>query len=460
MSSIQETFQIHWQNKHDPDFTCAHSFRLCASFGEQECGNRLYWGDNLQVMIHLLDEYRNTIQMIYMDPPFDSDTDYKMRVSLHGDPKQSLIEQVQFSDIWSKDAYLQFIYERLLVCRELLKEDGTLYIHCDPKRNYLIRCMMDEVFGEKCFINEIVWHYEKWTVKSGTGFQRNHDTILVYGKTGQPKFHVIKQVTENLKTKYKKGYLIGGGYGPKGLVVYDSDNAKVKKMIASGKYHVHYADMKGKPLSDVWNIPFINPMARERTGYPTQKPEALLERMIEASTDRGDMILDAFMGSGTTLAAAQTSGRHYIGIDSNRRAVQMTVKRLLQCMPADHSAAFGIYADDDHKGLMDKKSFEIDLSQSNGVLKVNCQVSDALLKQMHVPSKDYDWRWFVDAICIDWHFDGFVFKPSVYDIPSPNAQVLGEYPVPEHASDIVIYVADIWGNTIFEPVRVSMCESL
>ena len=450
MSSIQEMFQIHWQNKHVPELTGSGSFKLRSSLGDSEraTNHRLYCGDNLQVMVHLLEEYRNQIQMIYLDPPFDSDTEYKMRISLHGVSKHQPIEQVQFADSWSKDAYLQFIYERLIVCRELLREDGTIYVHCDPKRNYLIRCMMDEVFGNEQFINEIVWHYEKWTAKSVVGFQRNHDTILVYGKTNHPKFYAQKHITENLRNKYKKGYLIGGGYGPKGLVVYDPEKPIVKKKIASGKYKIHYAQMEGKPLSDVWNIPIINPMARERTGYPTQKPEELLQRMIQSSTDEGDIILDAFMGCGTALAVAQKEGRRFIGIDSNRRAIQMTTKRLLQCMPEEHFAAFGIYFDDTYNTTDNQQPWIVKCSSSHGMLMIDGQIEQSSLHRMHIHSKKYDWRWFVDAIYIDWHYNGEVFKPSVYDIPGRNALVLGTYPVPEHASDIGICIVDNWGNSI------------
>ena len=129
--------------------------------------------------------------------------------------------------------------------------------------------------------------------------------------------------------KYQTGYLIGGGYGSNGLVVYDRENPKVKELIASGKYQVHYADMEGKPISDVWDIPFINPQAHERTGYPTQKPEALLKRIILASSNPGDIVFDCFMGSGTTQAVAMKLGRRFIGVDINLGAIQTTTKRLL-----------------------------------------------------------------------------------------------------------------------------------
>ena len=191
-----------------------------------------------------------------------------------------------------------------------------------------LRCVFDEIFGPEYFKNEIIWHYEKWTAPSGDSFQKNHDTIFMYSK-GKNKFNTLKEITKNLEQKYKNGYLIGGGYGSNGLVVYDKDNPKVQELIASGKYQVHYADMKGKPLSDVWYIPFINPQALERTGYPTQKPEQLLERIIKVSTDPGDLVFDCFMGSGTTQAIALKLGRKFIGADINLGAIQTTTKRLV-----------------------------------------------------------------------------------------------------------------------------------
>ena len=129
--------------------------------------------------------------------------------------------------------------------------------------------------------------------------------------------------------KYEKGYLIGGGYGKNGLVVYDKENPKVKNLIQSGKYQVHYAEQNGKPMSDAWDIPFINPVASERLGYPTQKPEALLERIIKASSNEGDLVSDFFCGSGTTIAVAQKLNRSWIGVDIGEEAICTIKSRLI-----------------------------------------------------------------------------------------------------------------------------------
>ncbi len=181
----------------------------------------------------------------------------------------------------------------------------------------------------------------------------------MYSK-GNNKFNTIKEVTDNLKSKYENGYLIGGGYGSNGLVVYDKNNPKVKEMIASGKYQVHYADMEGKPISDVWDIPFINPQAKERTGYPTQKPEKLLERIITASTDPGDLVFDCFMGSGTLCAVAGMLNRKYIGADINLGAVQVTTKRLLGLQNNNNFEVYNVNNYDFFRNPVEAKELIID----------------------------------------------------------------------------------------------------
>lgn len=325
--------ELHWTGKRPFKSTQYFPAQLKEQYGEPKDGwmNKIFWGDNLQVMSHLLKEYRGKIDLIYIDPPFDSKADYKKKIKLKGKEINNDInafEEKQYTDIWTNDEYLQFIYERLILLRELLAKDGSIYVHCDYHKSMYIRCIMDEVFGANKMKNEIIWYYEKWTAPSNDSFQKNHDCIFMYSKS-RNKFNTLKEITENLKSKYENGYLIGGGYGPNGLVVYDRNNPKVKKMIDSGKYKVHYAEIDGKPLSDVWKIPFINPVANERLGYPTQKPEMLLERIIKASSNPGDIVFDCFMGSGTTQAVAMKLGRRFIGADINLGAIQTTTKRLI-----------------------------------------------------------------------------------------------------------------------------------
>jgi len=356
--------ELHWTGKRPYTSTQYYPAQLKESYGEPKDGwmNKIFWGDNLQVMSHMLKDFRGKIDLIYIDPPFDSKVDYKKQIKIKskkiaGDI--SSFEEKQYSDIWTNDEYLQFMYERLVIMRELLSSTGTIYVHCDYHKSMYIRCILDEIFGFDCMKNEIIWHYEKWTAPSGDSFQKNHDTIFMYSK-GNNKFNTIKEVTDNLKRKYENGYLIGGGYGSNGLVVYDKNNPKVKEMIASGKYQVHYADMEGKPISDVWDIPFINPQAKERTGYPTQKPEKLLERIITASTDPGDLVFDCFMGSGTLCAVAGMLNRKYIGADINLGAVQVTTKRLLGLQNNNNFEVYNVNNYDFFRNPVEAKELIID----------------------------------------------------------------------------------------------------
>lgn len=304
--------------------------------------NKLIWGDNNLVMSALLEEFAGKINLIYIDPPFATGADFSYRITVGGEEvakEPSIIEEIAYRDTWGKgiSSYLQMMYERLHLMRDLLAEDGSIYVHCDWHIGHYLKLILDEIFGKENFRNEVIWHYEKWVSKSKL-FQKNHDTLLFYTKGYEYVFNEIKTVTKNLEEKYKKGYLLGGGYGSQGLVVYDKENLKVKEMIASGKYKVVFASQEGKPLSDVWDIPFINPMANERVNYNTQKPEPLLERIIRISSNENAIIADFFCGSGTALAVAEkiTDGdgklapRRWIGCDLSRFAIQTTRKRLLE----------------------------------------------------------------------------------------------------------------------------------
>ena len=306
--------------------------------------NKLIWGDNKLILSSLKNgplrkeiEAQGGLKLIYIDPPFDVGADFSMDIKIgDGDDeesftkKPSVIEEIAYRDTWGKgaDSFIAMIYERLKLMHDLLAEDGSIYVHCDWRVNSYMRLVLDEIFGEDCQKNEIIWHYEKWTAPSKS-YQKNHDIIFFYTKSGSHIFNEQKILTDNLKGKYETGYLIGGGYGSNGLVVYDRNIPKVQEMIKSGKYKVHYAETTGKPLSDVWNIPFINPVATERLDYPTQKPEKLIERIIKASSNESDLVADFFCGSGTSLAVAEKLGRKWIGSDLGKFGVHTTGKRMI-----------------------------------------------------------------------------------------------------------------------------------
>lgn len=303
--------------------------------------NRLCYGDNLLVMQALLNgdeatglpSMRGMIDLIYIDPPYDSKADYRTKITLpNGNIEQrpNVLEQFAYSDTWKEGtvSYLKMMYPRLYLMKELLSNQGSIYVHLDWHVGHYVKVLMDEIFGKNCLKNEIIWHYEKWTAQSNN-FQKNHDMILFYQGNENSIFNVQKEITDNLKEKYEKGYLIGGGYGSNGLVVYDKSNPKVKELIATQKYKIVYAEPEGKPISDVWKIPFINPMANERLNYATQKPEKLLERIISASSNENSIVADFFGGSGTTAAVAEKLNRRWITSDFGKPANMIMRKRLI-----------------------------------------------------------------------------------------------------------------------------------
>ncbi|HBT97285.1 MAG TPA: site-specific DNA-methyltransferase [Desulfobulbaceae bacterium] len=302
--------------------------------------NKLIWGDNKLVLSSLKSgpmreeiEAQGGLKLIYIDPPFDVGADFSMDIEIGDDTftkKPGILEEIAYRDTWGRgaDSFISMIYERLVLMRDLLADDGSIYVHCDWRVNAFIRSIMDEIFGKAKLNNEIIWHYEKWTASSKM-LQKNHDNIIHFIKGKTWTFNEQREITDNLKEKYERGYLIGGGYGANGLVVYDKDNHKVQELILSGKYKVVYADTSGKPLSDIWRIPFINPVASERLDYPTQKPETLLERIIKISSNEGDLVADFFCGSGTTAAVAEKLGRKWIATDLGKFAIHTTRKRLI-----------------------------------------------------------------------------------------------------------------------------------
>ncbi len=359
--------ELRWTGKRPYRSTQYYPAQLRESYGEEQSGwiNKIFWGDNLQVMSHMLKEYRGQIDLIYIDPPFDSKADYKKKIDLRGVGKaesdSTSFEEKQYGDIWTNDEYLQFMYERLVIMRELLSDKGSIYLHCDWHKSAHLKILMDEVFGSNHFLNEIVWYYRRWTAASSS-FQKMHDTILLYSKTGTYTFNpVYIDATENQKKKHERGYdrnsvYINGVRQPQ-LLIYNqektdaaiangviklSDYARVVKVketrtIAHDVWPVDTAnsfvqvDMEcdNSTVGDLWKINYINSQSSERTDYPTQKPQTLLERVIEASSNPGDLVFDCFMGSGTTQAVAMKLGRRFIGADINLGAIQTTTKRLL-----------------------------------------------------------------------------------------------------------------------------------
>ena len=314
--------ELRWTGKRPFTSTQFYPAQLKESFGEETDGwmNKIFWGDNLQVMSHLLKKYRGQVDLIYIDPPFDSKADYKKKISLRGkkaENDKTVFEEKQYTDIWSNDEYLQFMYERLILMRELLSENGSIYVHCDWHKNYLLRCILDEVFGVNHIRNEIVWAYFGFKRATAKKFPQKHDIILSYTKGEDYTWNVqYREYSEEYIKRFKKdesGRLYRDDVNPTG----------------GGTRIIYLDESEGDIVEANWNdIPPVNPVAKEREDYPTQKPERLLQRIIEASTNKGDLVFDCFMGSGTAQAVSMKLGRRFIGADINLGAINTTVKRL------------------------------------------------------------------------------------------------------------------------------------
>lgn len=307
---------LNWRGKRPFTSTQYYPAQLKEVHGDEVDGwrNRIYWGDNLQVMAHLLKEFRGKIDLIYIDPPFDSKADYKKKIDIKGKAAasaQTAFEEKQYTDIWTNDEYLQFMFERLVLLRELLSPTGCIYVHVDWHKGHHIRCILDEVFGPTRFVNEVIWHYSGAGTPRGCWAKR-HDNLLLYAKTDSWTFNADEVRTEYAQATIER---------------FSHTIRNVRDGIDFGEQSLNPL---GKYPEDVIDVSIEAPSSNTRTGYPTQKPEALLDKLIKASSNPGEIVLDCFMGSGTTQAVAMKLGRRFIGADINLGAIQTTGKRLLK----------------------------------------------------------------------------------------------------------------------------------
>jgi site-specific DNA-methyltransferase (adenine-specific) len=251
-----------------------------------------------------------TVDLAYLDPPF-----FTQKVHKLGPRDRS--KEFSFGDVWSsREQYSSFLIERLRATHRLLSQEGSLFFHCDRNAVHIARLLLDEVFGCENFRSEIIWHYRRWS-NSQRGLLPTHQTILYYTKSDRYIFN--EMWTEYSPATNVDQILQRRSRDDSNKSVYDRDD--------DGNIVLNVTK-RGVPLGDVWDIPFLNPKAKERTGYPTQKPLPLLERVILLATNEGDSVLDPFCGSGTTLVAARSLNRTAIGIDLSADAVELTRKRL------------------------------------------------------------------------------------------------------------------------------------
>ncbi|MCC7352674.1 MAG: site-specific DNA-methyltransferase, partial [Anaerolineae bacterium] len=291
--------------------------------------NRLIWGDKKYVLPSLLEEFAGQVNLIYIDPPFNVGADFSFTATIPENPEDdedgattftkepSVIEMKAYRDTWGRglDSYLQWFYEAIVLLRELLAENGSIYVHLDWHIGHYAKVVMDEVFSRESYVNEIVWWYYNKFQGNINHFAADHDVVFWYRKGDkfvfQPQQEERDTPTRQIKRKWDK---------EKGRIV----NVKGE----DGK--VVYQDSTSRTIDDVWRISMLQPAdMTENLRYPTQKPEALLERIINASSNENDLVLDCFAGSGTTAAVAEKLNRRWLACDLGRFAIHTTRKRLL-----------------------------------------------------------------------------------------------------------------------------------
>ncbi|MEQ1813139.1 MAG: site-specific DNA-methyltransferase, partial [Candidatus Nitrotoga sp.] len=257
--------------------------------------NKLIWGDNKLILSSLKSgalrrqiEDAGGLKLIYIDPPFDIGADFSMDIEIGGETfhkEPNLLEQIAYRDTWGRgaDSFISMIYERLILMRDLMHEEGSIYVHCDWRVNAFIRLAMDEIFGRDAFRNELVWHYGQRTEPRIKNFDRKHDTILFYAKEKARLFTNTEKWTRDEFIQHRHDVLIDSD----GKEFIWTDGGK-----GNSRYKRYVTDVidRGKPIDSVWELQILNSSAKERTGYATQKPEKLLERIIRASSNEGDLV--------------------------------------------------------------------------------------------------------------------------------------------------------------------------
>jgi DNA modification methylase len=299
--------------------------------------NKLIWGDNKLILSSLANgpmreeiEKEGGLKLIYIDPPFAVGADFGFNIEINGETaekKQSIIEEIAYRDTWGKgiSSYLTMMYERLKLMHNLLAEDGSIYVHCDWRVVNHLRLLMDDIFGSEKFRNSIAWNYSGWNKKLNSGFEKRYDSILFYGKGEKQVFNSFFEKWES-KEEYvkrrKQKVLIEEGTKREYVLSDGGNGTRIKR-------YLDEAIAEGVVVDDVWSLDKLNNSAKENVDYPTQKPEALLERIIKASSNEGDLVSDFFCGSGTTAAVAEKLGRKWIAADLGRFAIHTTRKRLI-----------------------------------------------------------------------------------------------------------------------------------
>lgn len=310
--------------------------------------NKLIWGDNKLILSSLKNgplrqeiQEQGGIKLIYIDPPFDVGADFSMNIEIGDEEftkRPNVLEELAYRDTWGKgaDSFIAMIYERLSLMRDLLAKDGSIYVHCDHRVNSYMRLCLDEIFGKNSYQNEIIWEYQGSWVEPKNYFPRRHNSILYYKKSDEAPFNRQHENNSEDQVNFKRWerYISDNKiYGRN----YPKDDIRFKmyldKFIEKNGRKPNDDDVifesMGSVIGSVWYVKKVDPKSPENIDYPTQKSEALLSRIIESSSNEGDVIADFFAGSGTTLAVAEKLGRKWIGSDLGKFSIHTTRKRMI-----------------------------------------------------------------------------------------------------------------------------------
>ena len=417
---------------------------------KDEWKNLLIFGENKLVMKSLFKKFKNRINLIYIDPPFATGGEFNHKIQIG--ESGNYLDNIAYKDKWNEgiDSYLNFLYERLVLMKELLSHNGSIYIHLDWHISHYIKLIMDEIFGSKNFRNEIIWAYPAASVKTRRFFIRSYDTILFYSKSDDYIFNDIPQIYQEFSDRVKKALK----KDEKGTFYYRGGSHNGKKL--SRKV---YIEKEGVFPRDLWNdIPYIRANTPEYQGFSTQKPERLLRRIILASSNKGDLIADFFCGSGTTLTVAEKLGRKWIGCDSKIYSIHMIRKRMLNLNQSNdllnwkkryskYPNSFKILSVDKkdeirsipkiflRKGVKDKKlidlkgtpDFDVKIHQNNNKVKLELidykiPFVDFVAVKIKENIRTYsDW---IDYWAIDFDCKNNIFENTWYSYRTPKKRKL------------------------------------
>ena len=430
-------------------------------------------------MSHLLKEYRGKVDLIYIDPPFDSKADYKKKIKVKGKEVSSdslAFEEKQYGDIWTNDEYLQFMYERLILCKELLSDTGCIYVHCDWHKSAYLKCVLDSIFGQDNFRNEIIWCYKTSLRCSDKSFGRDHDNILFYSKTNYSRIHPDKTDFPVSESTIKRW----SAYADENGFVSNKHFAGSNSTIMNTEDETKGFNINNGIPRDWWEI--SSNVSKGNTNevfagkYPTQKPEALLERIIKASSNDGEL-----------------DGRMVKIMPVNRIATKADLKELIANLPYKN---FEQRKEENPSDPVERitlvcmghePDLKASLQMEVGGFKLDVEIVDILrdkadlqlkreaeaiiirdgdklvikefypmnLMQKLSLQKEYveDWKQLVESVMVDFNYDGAVLSPSIIDIPDKNDFVIGEYSIPETAGSIRVKITDLLSESLEVEVK-------